>query len=50
MVTPFFINSNIVTSEKEVCSYDEFMDAVAGNTGNSYITYSLIKEHGAFLG
>ena len=25
MIPPFFINSNIVTSEKEVCSYDEFM-------------------------
>ena len=43
---PFFINSNIVTKESELCDYDSFMNAVAGNTGNSYITWALLKELG----
>lgn len=44
--SPFFINSNIVTSQDSLCGYDTFMDAVAGNTGNSYITWALLKELG----
>ena len=30
--------------EQDVSSYPRFMSAVGGNTGNSYITYALIKE------
>ena len=44
--SPFFINSNIVTNESSLCDYDSFMNAVAGNTGNSYITWALLKELG----
>ena len=43
---PFVINSNICTNVSDVSSYDTFMDAVAGNTGNSYITWALLKELG----
>lgn len=43
---PFFINSNIITSKDSLKSSDTFMSAIAGNTGNSYITYSLLKELG----
>lgn len=43
---PFVINSNICTQESDVLTYDSFMDAVACNTGNSYITWSLLKELG----
>lgn len=41
---PFFINSNIVTSLENVKDFSSFMNAISYNTGNSYITYSLIKE------
>ena len=44
--TPFFINSNLITLEEYLASYDSLMGAVAGNTGNSYITWSLLKELG----
>ena len=43
-VKPFFINSNICLKEDDISSYKKFMNSVAGNTGNSYITYALIKE------
>lgn len=43
-VKPFFINSNICLCESDISSFDEFMNSIAGNTGNSYITYSLLKE------
>lgn len=38
----FFINSNISFSD-EGKSCDHFMRDISGNTGNSYITYSVIK-------
>ncbi|MBQ2644458.1 polysaccharide pyruvyl transferase family protein [bacterium] len=41
---PFFINSNICTQSSDTYDFDTFMTAIAGNTGNSYITYSLLKE------
>lgn len=43
---PFFINSNICLNKEDIQSFDSFMNAVAGNTGNSYITYALLKELG----
>lgn len=43
---PFVINSNICVSSEDIVSFDSFMDAVAGNTGNSYITWALLKELG----
>lgn len=43
---PFVINSNICTSIKDIATYKAFMNAIAGNTGNSYITWSLLKELG----
>lgn len=44
MIKPFFINSNICLEKKDISSYDLFMQSISGNTGNSYITYALIKE------
>lgn len=44
--TPFFINSNLITSKSSLSDYDTFFNAVAGNTGNSYITWALLKELG----
>lgn len=43
-IVPFFVNSNICFEEADICGHEKFMSCVAGNTGNSYITYSLIKE------
>ena len=44
--TPFFINSNLITNKSSLIDYDTFFNAVAGNTGNSYITWALLKELG----
>ena len=44
MIAPFLINSNLCTENSDVESFENFMRIVAGNTGNSYISYSLIKE------
>ena len=41
---PFVINSNLCLSSADVASYDAMMKVTAGNVGNSYISYSLIKE------
>ena len=43
---PFFINSNICLKKEDIADYDSFMRAICGNTGNSYITYALMKELG----
>ena len=43
-MTPFFINSNICVSKADVTDLSTFMRSVCGNTGNSYITYALVKE------
>ena len=43
-IKPFFINSNICLEQADISSYERFMSSIAGNTGNSYITYALIKE------
>ena len=43
-IKPFFINSNICLKQDDISSYERFMTSIAGNTGNSYITYALIKE------
>ena len=42
-IIPFFMGSNI-PDKKDIKSFNGFMKACSGNTGNSYITYSLIKE------
>ena len=44
--TPFFINSNLITNKSSLTDYNTFFNAVAGNTGNSYITWALLKELG----
>lgn len=46
---PYVINSNICTADEDVSSYSVFMDSVACNIGNSYITWSLLKELGCSL-
>lgn len=46
---PFFINSNICLKKEDIADYDSFMKAICGNTGNSYITYALMKELGVPL-
>ena len=46
---PFFINSNICLKKEDIADYDSFMRAICGNTGNSYITYALMKELGTPL-
>lgn len=38
----FFINSNICFPDEEL-NFDKFIYNISGNTGNSYITYSIIK-------
>lgn len=43
-IKPFFINSNICLKQDDISSFEKFMTSIAGNTGNSYITYALIKE------
>ncbi len=41
---PFIINSNLCYEEKDVATFDNYMKSIQYNIGNSYITYSLIKE------
>ena len=43
---PFFINSNICLRKADISDYDSFTKAICGNTGNSYITYALMKDWG----
>ena len=31
-------------NQNDISTYEKFMLSIAGNTGNSYITYALIKE------
>ena len=40
---PFFINSNLCTKKEDLMSFSSFINSFLENTGNSYITYSLIK-------
>lgn len=42
-VNPFFINSRILFESEECLDFRNIF-RIAGNTGNCYITYSLIKE------
>ena len=46
---PFVINSNICIDKECTKSFDLLMDTVADNVGNSYITWSLLKEIGCPL-
>ena len=46
---PFVINSNICILQEDISTYESFMDSIAGNTGNSYITWALLKEIGCTL-
>lgn len=46
---PFVINSNICITHEDINTYESFMDSIAGNTGNSYITWALLKEIGCTL-
>ena len=41
---PFVINYMMALKKENVSSFDAFFSAVSSNTGNAYITYSLIKE------
>lgn len=38
------INSNLPLSDSDVADYETLMRSVAGNVGNSYISYALVKE------
>ncbi|MBP3925385.1 polysaccharide pyruvyl transferase family protein [bacterium] len=42
-IKPFFINSNICLNSNDICSRENFYNSIAGNIGNSYITYALSK-------
>ena len=42
-IKPFFINSNLCMKDDDIKTFDDFMNTTAGNVGNSYISYSLIK-------
>ena len=42
-MTPFIINSNICLSTLDICNAKSIYKSVAGNIGNSYITWSLLK-------
>lgn len=42
-IRPFFINSNIWMEDRSFESTEAMLRPIGGNTGNSYITYSLIK-------
>ncbi len=42
--SPFFFNSNICLDENSCSTPKKFFDSVARNTGNSYITFALVKE------
>lgn len=46
---PFVINSNICTTQSDISNYSVMMDVISGNVGNSYITWSLLKECGCTL-
>jgi len=41
---PFIINSNLCYEQDDIGTFDSFMQSIQFNIGNSYITYSLIKE------
>lgn len=41
---PFIINSNLCFENKDIASFDQYMQSTQFNIGNSYISYSLIKE------
>ena len=41
---PFLINSNLPLSDADVADYETLMRSVAGNVGNSYISYALVNE------
>lgn len=43
-IIPFFINSNLCTEKDDIKSLENFKRAIAYNIGNSYITWSLIKQ------
>ena len=42
-VKPFFINSNIHLKKFSYKTVEDILTPLGGNTGNSYITYGLMK-------
>jgi hypothetical protein len=42
----FVLNSNILSVAPSSISYEEMLKAINGNTGNSYITYAILKTLG----
>ena len=40
---PFFMHSCLCLDDTSIESYDSLMEATGYNTGNSYITYGLLK-------
>lgn len=40
---PFFINTNLVLENEDLLTSDNLFSTIAGNTGNSYIGYAIIK-------
>jgi hypothetical protein len=43
ILNPFFLNTNLCYDKNDILSVEDFEKTVAGNTGNSYISYSLIN-------
>ena len=43
MFKPFFINHNLCQEEIDISNIQNFWNAVAGNTGNSFIAHSIIN-------
>lgn len=46
---PFFINTNMVDSNKNLKTPKKLWSSISANTGNSYITYALLKTCGGNL-
>lgn len=44
MSKPFFINHMMIFDPQKIHNAGDVMKGTSGNTGNSYITYSLVKE------
>ncbi len=43
LFNPFFINTNLCYTQKDCQDLPTFLNNIAGNTGNSYIAYSVLK-------
>ena len=47
---PFFINSNLITDDNDISCVENYRKTIGKNIGNSYISWSIIKElYGGFV-